>query len=213
MHLISARTKRNTLEKQESIKTLRQSAGSIARAFVSITIIRVELLDLSLVNLAVGLKANGAAEIGLGLIVAKFDKVAVLAANIDAIREMIFADIHHIDVVLLLLAVLTSVAGGEDIELMLVSFGWLVCARKAEVACLGGCEESSQGEDGVLHDDVALSLSTSVFLGEERCGVILLVIVMWMDKRFLETTNLAVLYMSQVSHLLTGCFGVMLVDW
>lgn len=130
MHFVSARTKRNTLKKQKAVKPLGQSAISITRPLVSIPIIRIERLHLPLISLAIDLKSNSAAESSLGLVVTELDKVAVLAADVDAERKMVFADVHHIDVVLLFLAVFTRVAGGEGIELVRVYHGWLICARK-----------------------------------------------------------------------------------
>lgn len=135
---------------QESIDAL-QAALSIARTFLGIAIVRVELLNFALVDFAFGLEADGAAEISLGLIVAELDEVTVLAADIDAVGEMILADIVHIDIVLLLLAVNARGAGRKGVELMPVDLGSFKGACKAEVTCLGSSEESCQGDDGELH--------------------------------------------------------------
>ena len=115
---------------QESIETL-QAAFSIARTFMGTAFVRAIFLNRTLIDRAFGLEADCAAEISLRLIVAELDEVTVLAADIDAVGEVGFADIFHINIVLHLLAVNASGAGRKGVELMLVFLCWLVGACKA----------------------------------------------------------------------------------
>ena len=114
----------------ESIEAF-QAATSIAWTIVGISIVWVELLNSTLIHFAINLETDGAAESRLRLIVAELDEVAILAADIDTVWEVAFADVLHIDIVLLLLAVNTRRTGRKSIELVLVEFGCLVSACKA----------------------------------------------------------------------------------
>ncbi len=145
-----AATKGNTLELQESVEAL-QAACGIAWTSVGIAIVRVEGLNRTLIDLAFGLEADGAAESSLGLIVAELDEVTILAADIDAVGEVVLADIVQINIVLLLLAVNARGTGRKGVELMPVDLRCPVGACEAQVTCLGSSEESGQGDDGKLH--------------------------------------------------------------